>query len=159
MRLRAVAAAAGALLAAAGVTAAPAGAASRLPGCASAGGTGGDWRSYGHDYSNTRTQPDENVISAGDVPTLAPAWTFSTKEVGAEGDFTGTPVIADGCMYLGSTRGWVIAQFVCVENGSTPGRRLTRASRSEVRGCLSEAAAESGTCTRNTAQCAALANR
>ncbi|TML34543.1 MAG: hypothetical protein E6G29_10165 [Actinobacteria bacterium] len=109
MRLRAVAAAAGALLAAAGVTAAPAGAASRLPGCASAGGTGGDWRSYGHDYSNTRTQPDENVISAGDVPTLAPAWTFSTKEVGAEGDFTGTPVIADGCMYLGSTRGWVFA--------------------------------------------------
>ncbi|TML84162.1 MAG: hypothetical protein E6G07_00245, partial [Actinobacteria bacterium] len=105
MRLTAVAAAAALVAVAAPV----ANASKPPPGCAATGVPGGEWRSYGGDYSNSRTQFHEKVISEADVPTLSPAWTFSTKSVGAEGDFTGTPVIADGCMYVASTRGWVFA--------------------------------------------------
>lgn len=36
-------------------------------------------------------------------------WTFSAVANGGEGDFTGTPIVKDGCMYIGSTRGWVFA--------------------------------------------------
>ncbi len=103
----------GAPLVAAGLAAALAcggtAAAKSPPGCAKSGVPGGEWRSYGRDYSNTRTQSDEQVISVADVPMLSPAWTFSSKAAGGEGDFTATPVIADGCMYVPSTRGWVFA--------------------------------------------------
>jgi outer membrane protein assembly factor BamB len=84
-------------------------AAAQPRGCAQTGVLGGEWRSYGHDLSNSRFQSNETVISTTDVPTLSPAFTFSTKAVGAEGDFTGTPVVADGCMYVASTRGWVFS--------------------------------------------------
>jgi outer membrane protein assembly factor BamB len=79
------------------------------PGCAPPSLTGGDWRSYGRDFANSRNQQDEKVISAADVPTLHSAWVFSSVENGGAGDFTGTPIVADGCMYIGSTRGWVFA--------------------------------------------------
>ncbi|MFL5895376.1 MAG: PQQ-binding-like beta-propeller repeat protein, partial [Thermoleophilaceae bacterium] len=79
------------------------------PGCAPPSLTGGDWRSYGGDPANTRNQPAERVISAADVPSLTSAWVFSSVENGGAGDFTGTPIVADGCMYIASTRGWVFA--------------------------------------------------
>jgi polyvinyl alcohol dehydrogenase (cytochrome) len=74
--------------------------------CAPAVHAGGEWRSYGHDLSNTRTQDQESVISPSNAPTLAPAWTFQSK---GQGDFTGTPVIADGCVFAGSNNGWAYA--------------------------------------------------
>jgi polyvinyl alcohol dehydrogenase (cytochrome) len=77
--------------------------------CAPARHAGGEWRSYGHDYANTRTQPSEHVIGPVEAAVLQPAWTFSSKTVGGDGDFTGTPVIADGCVYAGSNVGWVFA--------------------------------------------------
>ncbi|MDQ3933469.1 MAG: PQQ-binding-like beta-propeller repeat protein [Actinomycetota bacterium] len=89
--------------------ASPASAAEKMPGCADTDVPGGEWRSYGHDYSNTRTQPREKSISPADVPLLTPAWTFSTEEAEAEGDFTGTPIVADGCVYAGTNRGWLVA--------------------------------------------------
>jgi polyvinyl alcohol dehydrogenase (cytochrome) len=105
-RVLVIAAAAAAVLA----SAPPGGAAAAsLPGCAEPESAGGDWPSYGHDAANTRFQPDEKVISPGDVPTLTTAWTFSAVKAGGEGDFTGTPVVEDGCMYIASTRGWVFA--------------------------------------------------
>jgi polyvinyl alcohol dehydrogenase (cytochrome) len=86
------------------------GASATVPrGCGTADTTGGEWRSYGGDYSNTRTQFHEKSISLADTPLLSPAWTFSTKRAGAAGDITGTPVIADGCMYVGSSQGWVFS--------------------------------------------------
>jgi outer membrane protein assembly factor BamB len=88
---------------------APAAAHANPPGCAQPSLTGGEWRSYGGDLSNTRNQHDEKVISAADVPTLQSAWVFSSVANGGAGDFTGTPVVADGCMYVASTRGWVFA--------------------------------------------------
>lgn len=84
-------------------------AAANPPGCAPALRTGGEWRTYGADLSNSRDQVHEKVVSAGEVPLLATAWVFSTSANGAAGDFTGTPIIADGCVYAASTRGWVFA--------------------------------------------------
>ena len=98
-----------ALTAAALLAPAAAHAAGTPPGCAAPSMTGGDWRTYGGDLANSRNQRDEKVISAADVPTLQSAWVFSSVENGGAGDFTGTPVVADGCMYIASTRGWVFA--------------------------------------------------
>src|SRR2546427_7435592 len=70
---------------------------------------GGDWRMYGHDPSNTRTQPSEKTIGTLQAPLLAPAWTFSSVEAGGDGDFTGTPTVADGCLFVASNTGWVFA--------------------------------------------------
>jgi polyvinyl alcohol dehydrogenase (cytochrome) len=70
---------------------------------------GGDWRAYGHDQANTRTQPAEHTIGRLQAPKLAPAWTFSSTQAGGSGDFTGTPTVADGCLFVGSNDGWVFA--------------------------------------------------
>jgi polyvinyl alcohol dehydrogenase (cytochrome) len=71
--------------------------------------TGGDWTSYGHDAANTRNQPAEHALGPTTVPTLHKAFAFSAKDAGGDGDFTGTPVIADGCLFIASTTGWVFA--------------------------------------------------
>ena len=70
---------------------------------------GGDWRSYGHDLSNTRNQDQERTIATGNAGALSPWWTFSSRSAGGEGDFTGTPVVADGYVIAASNRGWVFA--------------------------------------------------
>ena len=106
MRLRALSA----CLAAAVLGAwAPGANAAAMPGCAPDGVAGGEWRGYGRDLANTRHQSGEKVIAAGDVPLLPQAWVFSSVANGGAGDFTGTPVVQDGCMYVASTRGWVFA--------------------------------------------------
>lgn len=76
--------------------------------CAAAA-AGGEWRSYGHDYSNTRHQDLETTIGPPQAATLDEAWSHSASSWGGSGDFPGTPVIADGCVYAGSTGGWVFA--------------------------------------------------
>jgi polyvinyl alcohol dehydrogenase (cytochrome) len=85
---------------------APASGASCAP---TVGVAGGEWRSFGHDLSNTRHQTAERVISPASVLALAPEWAVSTIDAGAEGDITGTPTVADGCLYVGTNRGWVLA--------------------------------------------------
>jgi polyvinyl alcohol dehydrogenase (cytochrome) len=82
---------------------------SPMAGCAPVGVTGGEWRTYGHDLANTRHQDRERSIAHADVPLLRPAWTFSTVDAGGSGDLTGTPIVADGCVYVGSNRGWVFS--------------------------------------------------
>jgi polyvinyl alcohol dehydrogenase (cytochrome) len=78
--------------------------------CAKTKVGGGSWPSYGHDYKNTRSQPREKVVSPGDAAQLAPVWSFSTTDDGeGEGDITGTPVVAGGCVYAATTEGWVFA--------------------------------------------------
>ena len=83
--------------------------AAALPGCAPAEHAGGEWRGYGGDLANTRSQPAEQVITPTRVPTLTPAFTFDAASAGGTGDFTGTPVVQDGCVYVASTDGWVFA--------------------------------------------------
>src|SRR5213593_1585294 len=87
------------------VTVPPAVSASRAA-CASAKHAGGDWPMYGHDYGNSRFQDQELTIGTLQAPTLHKAWAFSTD---GKGDFTGTPVEADGCVYVGSNDGWAFA--------------------------------------------------
>jgi outer membrane protein assembly factor BamB/plastocyanin len=71
--------------------------------------SGGDWPSYGHDLSNTRNQGQEHLIGTLNAPLLSPAWTFSSTAAGGSGDFTGTPVVADGYLLAASNRGWIFA--------------------------------------------------
>src|SRR4051812_32058713 len=77
--------------------------------CAPVDNPGGEWRSYGHDYNNTRSQPLETTITPSNATTLEPAFVFSASQAGGTGDFTGTPTVADGCMFVGSNDGWVFA--------------------------------------------------
>jgi len=112
-RLLVILAAAAAVAPAAGPLTA-AGASGGSAGCAPArpaavAKAGGDWRSYGHDLSNTRSQPDEHKLGLTTVPTLHKAFAFNSGDAGGDGDFTGTPVIADGCLFIASTTGWVFA--------------------------------------------------
>jgi polyvinyl alcohol dehydrogenase (cytochrome) len=67
---------------------------------------GGEWRSFGHDLSNTRSQELETGIGPTQAATLAPAWSFSVADGGS---VTGTPVVADGCVFTGSDGGTVYA--------------------------------------------------
>lgn len=80
-----------------------------VEGCAPADHPGGEWRSYNHDLANTRTQPAEDVIGTTQAPTLQPAFVVGASDAGAAGDITGTPTIADGCLYFGTNGGWVVA--------------------------------------------------
>lgn len=79
------------------------------PGCAPVQHAGGDWPVGGHDASNTRSQPLETTLTPTRVPTLSPAWSFDARRGGGSGDFTGTPLVVDGCVYLASTAGSVFA--------------------------------------------------
>ena len=104
----------GALTTAAVLTALAAGAPAasaevKMPGCADTDVPGGEWRSMGQDATNSRVQPREKSIAPADVPLLTPAWTFSGPSEDVEGDFTGTPIVADGCVYAATNRGWAIA--------------------------------------------------
>ncbi|HWL66112.1 MAG TPA: PQQ-binding-like beta-propeller repeat protein [Actinomycetota bacterium] len=89
-----------------------AGANGRPEGCADPSHPGGEWRSYGHDLSNTRTQPLEKKIDPSNAATLEPKWVFDTAaqdDVPDGGTFQNTPVVADGCMYTSTSSGWAFA--------------------------------------------------
>jgi outer membrane protein assembly factor BamB len=86
----------------------------RIAGCAGPSG-GGDWRSYGHDWSNTRTQPAETGLGTTAAPGLSPAWSAQVAPTGPADDslpatqLNGTPVVADGCVFVGGADGHVTA--------------------------------------------------
>lgn len=79
--------------------------------CGPAQHRGGEWRSVYHDLSNTAHQPREKVIGADNLASLTPAWRFSAAEAGADGAsaFQSVPIVADGCVYVGSSSGWVFS--------------------------------------------------
>lgn len=66
-----------------------------------------DWPVYGRDAANTRHQPAGP--SPADAPGLRPAWTFSVSAAGGRGDIQGTPIVAAGCVFVGTNGGWVHA--------------------------------------------------
>ena len=67
------------------------------------GVAGGEWRSYGHDLTNSRHQPDERTLVAADLTQLEVAWTHQGST------FNNTPIVADGCVYLADASGVVSA--------------------------------------------------
>ena len=62
------------------------------------------WPTYGHDIRQTRDGGSEGPTLA-QVPTLAEKWRFTS----AAGDFTGTPVVANGVVVAGDYSGAVYA--------------------------------------------------
>ncbi len=71
--------------------------------------SGGEWRGYGADLSNTRSQPAETTIGTTKAAALAPKWSVAIDAAGMAGNFQVTPAVADGCVYVGTTDGWVAA--------------------------------------------------
>src|SRR5256886_2261454 len=77
--------------------------------CATQPSSGGQWPMYGHDVSNTRTQPEASGLGPAAVSKLAPAWVFSTSSTGDGTGFNTTPVVYGGCVFIGSFGGVVYA--------------------------------------------------
>src|SRR5947209_9137439 len=73
--------------------------------CTTAPAGGGEWPSYGHDAANTRTQPQEAGFGPTAVANLTPKWAFSTTSTGDGTGFNTTPVVYDGCAFIGSFGG------------------------------------------------------
>src|SRR5436305_11569337 len=63
-----------------------------------------DWRMFGHDLTNSRSADTEG-LTVVEAKTLQRAWTFSSSN----GDFTGTPVVADGTVVAGTNLGSIFA--------------------------------------------------
>jgi len=70
---------------------------------------GGEWRSYGHDPFNTRTQPAETTIGTAQAGSLAPAWVFALSSVGDSGQLNSTPLVENGCAFFTASNGGVYA--------------------------------------------------
>jgi polyvinyl alcohol dehydrogenase (cytochrome) len=70
---------------------------------------GGEWRGYGQDPAQSRSQPAETAIGAAAAKTLAPAWTFDVASAGDTGQLNSTPVVAGGCVFAASSTGVVYA--------------------------------------------------
>jgi outer membrane protein assembly factor BamB len=79
-----------------------------LDGCAD-GLTGGEWPSYGGSLDNSRTQLDTTVGPEW-VENMELAWALPTSAVpGGSGTYSNTPVVADGCVYVATNSGVVMA--------------------------------------------------
>src|SRR3989442_6727423 len=79
--------------------------AAAAPPCTTPPAGGGEWPSYGHDAANTRTQPQEAGFGPTAVANLTPKWAFSTTSTGDGTGFNTTPVVYDGCAFIGSFGG------------------------------------------------------
>ena len=81
-----------------------------FPGCAeSPEHAGGDWRHYGGDLNNSRSQPAETKISAANASNLDVAWTWNATAEGL-GGFYSTPVVYKGCIFLTTFDGYVVVR-------------------------------------------------
>jgi len=65
---------------------------------------GGSWPSYGHDTTNTRTQPAETTLTPAPGTGLAKKWSFPTV-----GNVQSTPVVSNGCVYVTTDAGEIYA--------------------------------------------------
>lgn len=70
----------------------------------------------GRDLGHSRHQPAERTIGRAQAATLQPAWTFSANEASGAfwSEITGYPIVADGCVFVGSNTGrnapgWIFA--------------------------------------------------
>jgi polyvinyl alcohol dehydrogenase (cytochrome) len=110
--------------------------------CSSAPTGGGDWSAYGHDAANTRTQPEEGGFGPTAVSGLKPAWAFSTNSTGDGTGFNTTPVVYDGCVFIGSFSG--IAYALDARTGHVVWQRKLEAPNPGSGGVIVGAAAVDG---------------
>lgn len=70
-------------------------------------GAGGEWANFGRDLANTRTQQAPGEVGAPAAPLLSKRWAFSSVGAGGTGTFQSTAAVAGGCVYAGTSTGWV----------------------------------------------------
>ena len=93
--------------------------------CAPADHAGGEWRSYGQDLTNARNQSSETEIGPDTVASLSTTYAFSVSRNAGAGAINSTPVVADGCLFVGTSLGSVFAANA--DTGETVwSTRLTR---------------------------------
>src|SRR3954447_2172776 len=78
--------------------------AATVPGCASPA-PGGDWPMYGGTVDNHRDQTAERTLTTANVSKLALAWKLAMPDGGV---IQSTPVVADGCVFTGTSLGTVV---------------------------------------------------
>jgi polyvinyl alcohol dehydrogenase (cytochrome) len=110
--------------------------------CSAPSSTGGEWPMYGHDVANTRSQPSERSIGTGAAPRLSASWVFSTARYGDASAFETTPVLAGGCVFIGSAAGTVYA--VDAATGGLVWKRQLNAPDAGLGGAVVGAAAVTG---------------
>jgi polyvinyl alcohol dehydrogenase (cytochrome) len=130
------------LFAVALAAACPASASAASGPCTTAPAGGGDWPSYGHDAANTRTQPQESGFGPTAVANLTPKWAFSTSSTGDGTGFNTTPVVYDGCAFIGSFGG--VAYALDVGTGRVVWQRKLDAPNPGSGGVIVGAAAVDG---------------
>ena len=84
--------------------------------CAGGGHAGGEWPTYARDLTGNRFQEDEATIGPLQAVSLQPAWTFPLGDI--PNIVNSTPVVADGCLYFGTSRGSVSGRFAGNDAGS-----------------------------------------
>ncbi len=121
MRMRRLAAVAAAALALSGLPVG--GEVAAHASCARSDTPGGEWPLIGGDLGGSRHQAGEFLIDAPAAATLEPAWTFDANRssydpeegtYASSSEVTGYPVIAGGCVYVGTSTGhrrpgWIFA--------------------------------------------------
>src|SRR3954454_20967583 len=110
--------------------------------CMTAPTGGGDWPSYGHDAANTRTQAEASGLGPAAVAGLRPLWAFSTRSAGDETGFNSTPVVYQGCVFVGSSGG--VAYALDAKTGHVVWQRQLEAPNPGSGGVIIGAAAING---------------
>src|SRR5213080_3202251 len=110
--------------------------------CMTAPTSGGDWPSYGHDAANTRTQAEASGLGPAAVAGLRPLWAFSTSSAGDETGFNSTPVVYQGCVFVGSSGG--VAYALDARTGHVVWQRQLEAPNPGSGGVIVGAAAIDG---------------
>lgn len=77
--------------------------------CATASHAGGDWPMYGNGLENTHEQKAESTISTDNVGSLKAVWRFSPVDEGGTGQMQSTPTVAEGCVYITTSSGFIYA--------------------------------------------------
>lgn len=89
--------------------------------CANPNVPGGEWRQFRNQLGGDGVQDKEFFLNTARVPTLQPAWTFDANEVTFmnNNEITGYPVVADGCVYVGSSTGWQLPGWMFALNADS----------------------------------------
>lgn len=103
------------------LTALPGSGAAAKASCAPAKHAGGEWRSLPGTYDGQRNQKAEKTIGVMEAITLAPEWTFSANADTGVGtnEITGYPIVADGCVYVGTSTGQQAPGYAFALNADT----------------------------------------
>lgn len=75
--------------------------------CASGPSAGGDWPRFAKQLDGSRNQTSEKLLDAPAAATLAPEWTFDANfwTDSDNNEITGYPIVAEGCVFAGSSTG------------------------------------------------------